>query len=372
MKKTLFILSLIITISACRKKEDCPAPALKNSLPEFYAPASESEWGKNGPNFRLIASSSNKIDNPQDLDFNPFRENELWIINKGIPEEGGSTVMIANAGLNNQFTDFRTDGNARHFMAQPSAISFSDNGFWATSPNILDANHGGGTFTGPTLWSSDLNIYARPSGGNGSHMDMLHGSPFAMGIEAERNNIFWLYDSYHQQIVRYDFASDHGPGNDDHSDGKIHRYSEIRVTRNRNDLPSHMVLDNAKRWLYVVDGGNKRIFKMDIRTGNKSRDLALTNELLAEHWEMKDVAWEMVIPSGFGLKNPCGIDIRDHRLFVSDYDSGEIFCFDINTNTLLAKIETGKPGIIGIKIDRHNKLWFVNALTSEVYKVEPR
>jgi outer membrane protein assembly factor BamB len=80
----------------------------------------------------------------------------------------------------------------------------------------------------------------------------------------------------------------------------------------------------------------------------------------------------MVIPSNFGLKNPCGIEVSDDRLFVSDYNTGEILCFDINTNTLKAKINTGKPGIIGLKIDKNKRLWYVNALTNEVYRVDPK
>lgn len=368
----LTICLLLITVTACRKKDDAPAPAKTNTIPEFFAAAAADEYGKNQPVFSLIAGEEHGLDDPQDLDFNPFREGELWIINKGIPETGGTTVMLSNAGTPQQTFDKRKDGNAWHFMSLPSAISFSNNGNWATSSAIMDANHSGGTFAGPTLWSSDLNIYARPSGGNGSHMDMLHGSPYSMGIEAERDNIFWVYDSYHQHIVRYDFQQDHGPGNDDHSDGKIHRYTQAKITRNKSNLPSHIVLDKEKKWLYVVDGGNKRIFRMDIRSGNQKSNLPLINEPLAEHWEMENVVTELVISSGYGLDNPCGIEINGNRLFVSEYNTGEILCFDIGSKELLGKISTGKPGIIGIKLDRHGKLWYVNALTSEVYRVDPR
>ena len=77
-------------------------------------------------------------------------------------------------------------------MSLPSGISFSTNGNFATSPSVFDANHNGGTpFTGPSLWSSDPSIYAQPSGGNGSHIDMLHENPNALGIESEEKNIFY-------------------------------------------------------------------------------------------------------------------------------------------------------------------------------------
>ncbi len=371
MNKTICFLSVVFVFQACKKKEEVSQPALKNDIPEFYAAAPEADYGKKAPVFRLIAGSSQMIQTPQDLDFNPLRENELWILNKG-DIYGGSTVMLTNAGMQNQAYDYRQDGNALHFMANPSAISFSNNGFWATSPNILDANYGSGTFTGPTLWSSDLNIYAKPSGGNGSHMDMLHGSPFSMGIEAERDNIYWLYDSYHQHIVRYDFAKDHGPGMDDHSDGIIHRFKEVKVTRNQSELPSHLVLDKDKKWLYIVDGGNKRILRMDITTGYKKDELPLINEMLAQHWEFAGAKWEIVVSSSFGFKNPCGIEINGNRLFVSDYTSGDIYCFNANTGELIDKLATGNPGIIGVKIDKHSRLWYVNEITSEVMLVVPQ
>ncbi len=372
MKKVILLLTVITVLNACRKKEqEQPQPELKNSIPEFYKPAVEAEYGKNVPVFTLIANNSEKISNPQDLDFNPNRVNELWVVNKGTEISGGTTVMLTNAGLSGQASDYRKDGNAWHFMSLPSALSFSTNGNWATSPNVMDANHNGGTYTGPSLWSSDLNIYAKPSGGNGSHLDMLHGSPYSMGIETEKDNIFWVFDGYNKYIVRYDFGGDHGPGADDHSNGKVHRYKEIAVKRNAN-VPSHLVLDKAKKWLYIVDGGNKRVLRMDITSGAMLKNLPLLNETLAEHWEMSGVTWEEFILPSFGLKQPCGIDIKDNRLFVSDYETGEILCFDVNTKQLLDKINTGKTGITGIKIDINNRLWFVNSTSNELYRTDPK
>jgi sugar lactone lactonase YvrE len=221
------------------------------------------------------------------------------------------------------------------------------------------------------LWSTNLDIYAQPSNGNGSHMDMLHGSPFSMGIENEKDNIYWVFDGYNRNICRYNFNNDHGPGNDNHTDGTIYRYTEVKVKRNPA-VPSHMVLEKDKKWLYIVDGGNKRVLRMDITTGSKLKDLNLINEPLAQYWEMSGTVWEEVIPVSFGLKQPCGIEISNNRLFVSDFETGEIICFDIEKKKELARFNTGKAGIMGIKLDTENKLWYVNASTSEVVKIEPR
>jgi len=363
---TLSLISCLI-LNACKNdsKEE-PEPLQKVDVPEFYK-SNE----KIAPIFLVIASSTSNISIPQDLDFNPTRDNELWVINKGTEATGGSTAMFTQPGTPGQLNDYRKDGNAWHFMSLPSALSFSNTGNWATSANVQDANHQGGIFTGPTLWSGNLNIYAKYAGPgtNGSHLDMLHGSPYCMGIESEKDNIYWVFDGYNKHIVKYNFGSDHGPGNDDHNDGKIHRYKEVQILRNPL-VPSHMVLDKDKKWLYIVDGGNKKVLRMDINTGSKLKNLANTNEVLAEHWEMSSVVWEEFLPVSFGLKQPCGIDIKDNRLFISDYETGEIVCVDITTKKEIARVNTGKKGIMGIKIGPEGKLWFVNSISSELLRLD--
>ncbi len=370
----LALISSSLIIQSCTKDKEIEKvqATVITGVPEFYV--SGSSVGSSAPTYVIIANESNKINTPQDLDFNtlPSRPNELWIINQGTPNTGGSTVMLTNVGTANQKDDYRKDGNAWHFMSMPSAISFSKNGNWATTANVQDANHSGGTFTGPTLWSSDLSIYAQDAGAgtNGSHLDMLHGSPFCMGIETHRDNSFWVFDGYNSQIAFYDFQADHGPGMHDHSDGIIHRYTDFQVKRNPK-VPSHLVLDKDKKWLYIVDGGNNRILRMDVTSGKYKRSMAEINEPLAEHAEFANATWEVLIPNTAGLKQPCGIDIKDNRLFVSDYETGEIICFDISTKKELSRLNTGEKGIMGIKIGPDNKIYFVNATKSTVTRIEP-
>lgn len=372
---TLLTLSIIlIYASSCRKeKKETKAIEIESTsdIPEFF----KSDSKRTPPEFRFIAGTESKLNQPQDLDFNtnPARTNELWIVNKDNAMTGGSTVMITQVGQSNQAFDWRRDGNAWHFMSQPSALSFSKEKYnWATTHNIQDANHAGGTFAGPSLWSSDLNIYAinHGPGTNGSHLDMLHGSPFSMGIETHQNNAFWVFDGYNKELVFYDFVDDHGPGMHDHSDGIIHRYADFELTRNP-DVPSHLVLDENKKWLYIVDGGTKRILRMDVNTGSTIRTLPLRNEALAEHLEKGGTTWEVFVPETFGLISPCGIEIVKNKLFVSDHETGEIVCFDTNSGNELARINTGKKGIMGIKYGPDKKLYYVNATENEVRRVDP-
>lgn len=367
-KTAVYSLCLTLAISSCKKEEDA-GPELNNSLPEFYAPAVEGVYGTTTPELKVMLNSNNQLNAPQDLDFHPTRNMELWVINKDDDNSGGSTLTVRNAGSDNQDVEWRRDGNAWHFMALPSAIAFSNNENFATTANILDANRQGGTFTGPSLWSSNMDIYARPSGGNGSHLDMLHSSPFGMGIASEKDNAFWVFDGYYGHLVRYDFVDDHGPGNDFHGDGLVHRYTEVKLKRN-GEIPSHMVLDAAKKWLYVVDGGNKRILRVNIQSGSKKGDLNLINEQLEEHWEMEGV--EMEVLSINGVVNPAGIEIKDNRLFISDYDNGHIIAWDVNEKKEIGRINTGHQGVIGLKVDPEGKLWYVNALRNEVVRVIPQ
>lgn len=360
--------ALLLGATSCRKEED-QGPEKLNTLPEFYLPAIEGEYGLQKPEIKVAATSSDFLNKPQDLDFHPTRQNELWVINKDIEQTGGSTLTISNAGSGNQSIEFRRDGNAWHFMALPSAMAFSENGNFSTTADILDANRQGGTFTGPSLWSSDMNIYAKPSGGNGSHLDMLHGSPFCMGIASEKDNVFWVFDGYHGHLVRYDFQDDHGPGNDFHGDAKVHRFTEVKLKRN-GDIPCHMVLDAAKKWLYIIDGGNQRILRVNIKTGTKKGELQLINEQLEEHWQMTGMETEVL--SINGVINPTGIDIRDNRLFISDYDNGNIIAWNVDTKEEMGRIKTGAKGISGIKISPDGKLWYVNALNNELSFIQPK
>ena len=362
MKKitTLILLGLFLFVfNSCKKDkeeyiiEEIKEEEIVNDIPEFYKQDTKFNYGKTSPDLFMIADVNSRISLPQDLDFNtnPSRPNELWVINRDNPNTGGSTVMLTEVGTPSQKFDFRRDGNSWHFMSMPSALSFSKENYnWATSSNIVDANHNGGTFAGPSLWSSDLDIYAKNhgQGTNGSHLDMLHGSPYSMSIEAHKDNAFWVFDGYHEQIVFYDFVDDHGPGMHDHSDGIVHRYTDFKVKRDP-EVPSHLVLDNEKKWLYIVDGGNKRILRMNVKTGETIKALPMINESLAEHLEKGKTSWEIFIPESFGLNRPCGIELIDNRLFVSDFETGEIICFDINTKSELGRISTGEKGIMGIK-----------------------
>lgn len=339
---------------------------------KVVAPNKIGEFLAAPPVFKQISAPAGNLNNPTDLTFFPiFGKNELWVINQRNESSGGSTLTINDATTDSPEFWHRVDGNAWHFMSLPTSIDFSSDNFnFATSPGIKDANHSGGSFTGPTLWSSDPDIYAQPSGGNGSHLDMLHGSPFSMGIAHEVDNVFWVYDDWNGDLVRYDFVHDHGPGNADHSDAIVRRFRNIGISAD-GDIPNHMKLDKTTGWLYFVDNGNDRVMRLDINSGTFGGNLPLINEELAEHSEMINFTIETVISEG--LDQACGLEIIDNRLLIGDYATGEIIVYDMDNNFAeLGRFQTEDgAGLTGITIGPDGNIWYVNRNTQKLKRVEP-
>ena len=306
-----------------------------------------------------------------------------WILsesNSGIVharrlEPGGSTVIFHDVGLSIQSSEYRKDSFSRHFMHTASSLSFDNEGFFANTLDCQDANNNlNGYFSGPTLWDSNLSIYAVMNQDGpllGSHLDMIHQSPYSMGIEyAGTGNVYWVFDGYHSSIVRYDFATPHEIGGHDHSDGRVWRYDEIDIAR-ENGVSSHMILDDEMEFLYIADTGNQRILKFNVNSGNYSYDLTPYGESLSEYFMMENAEWEILIDQG--LDKPSGIDIYGDRLVVSDYATGEIIFYDVSMSppNELGRIDTGNPNnIMGINIDRNQKIWYVNYQENNLVRID--
>ncbi len=323
----------------------------------------------------VIASSANQVSEPTDLDFKP-NSNELWISNYGTAN-GGSSVIIFDAGLSTQSVQYRKDSHSAHFMRFPSSIAFGDDGKWACTSEIQSTNGGNSTFMGPGLWTGDTAIFARVFQNNwlngfplGSHYDMLHQSPFSMGIAHDSAMAYWVFDGHNGNICLYDFVQHHGPGYDNHSAGKIWRYTDVLVTRVPN-VPSHMILDKVNNWLYFVDGGPKKIKRMNVSTGTITANLSTppsAQEPLASYKKVEGAIVEDLVTLA---SQPCGIDFYNDRLVVSDYTTGDIYLYSTTgTLTLLTTISTGLPGMMGIKVGPDGLIWCVNKTNSNVYRLD--
>jgi len=327
--------------------------------------------------YKVIGYSGDGLDSPVDLDFNKTDPTELWVISMRTAGVGGNTVTYRNVGEASQQAFLKKDGNSRHFMSMPTAIAFGANGNWGNSPGILDANFSNGQrapFTGPSLWSSDFAIYAQNAGPgtNGSHLDMLHGSPHSVGIAWLEKNAYFVFDGQNGHVAMYDFMADHGPGNSNHDDGRLRRYPEISLKR-EGLIPSHMEIDPARKWLYVNDIGNKRIVRIDITSGNvKGRSSTAPSETLAENFDMENVDWEIV--ANTGLDKPCGLDVTDSRLIVTDNGTSELIVYDLTQSIGFPEIGrmklTGYNDVMGVKLDEEGKIWFVDKIGQVVIRID--
>lgn len=355
----------------------------------FEIPFAQSLFNKviDSPFFilNLSGSSADGLYKPRDLDFHTdsSRPNELWVINENSavfdPNFGGSTVTFYNAGSDSQWADYRKDSYSSHFMNTASAIAFSNNGGFANTLDVQDANgNPNGYFSGCTLWEADTTIYAiiNQNGPElGSHWDMLHQSPYSVGIAAETDNIYWLFDGFHNTITKYNFQDphpDHEHGGEDHSDGLIYRYDEINVNRVVG-LSSHMVLDHSNDMLYICDTGNQRIIRMNINAGEIGSNLDPYGENIEGYYSMIGADFETVIDSG--LVSPTGIDIYNTFLLVSDYSTGEILIYNLeptNQFQLVHKLETDIiDDLMSIKVGPDGTIWFVSTNANKLFQILP-
>ncbi len=328
-------------------------------------------------NFTEIANNTHGLGSVQDLDFVPGRPGELWVVNK--ETFGGSVVIFFNAGKPDQSHQFRRDSHHDHFMPRVVALAFGDNDYFVTAQEVKNTAAPSSTFMGPCLWDSDTSVFARMHQNNwvpgellGSHIDMLHQSPFGMGVAHDHDNVYWYFDGHNGNICKYDFANPHGVGEDDHSDGRIHRYTDVQVVR-KNNIPSHMILDKANNWLYIVDAGNSRVIRMKTNTGTVGATLpvpATGGEPLAEYKEVTGATVEVLNTPE--VPNPTGIDYKDGRIIVSDYLSGNIVMYDVTGSNAVYKgtLITGGPGVFGVRIADDNKIWYVNQTTKKLMRID--
>jgi hypothetical protein len=347
-----------------------------------------------GVNMSQVNSSS--LNGPRDLALNPDVEGELWVVNG--PDD--SMTIISNAGTSEQNSDHVIDPYAMHFMDKPSSIAFGaalfegstalNFGTCHESENTYNDQGDPNWFMGPSLWSSDRDIFgtSNPDAVEyltnlydwytdlGSHLDMLHESPLCMGIAHDRDNVYWVFDGYNESIYRYDFQEDHGVGWDDHDDGIMARYAEGEVGYTP-DVPSHLILDQASRLLYIADTANNRIAILDTESGSQGSNL-YAMEPDTTHYKMDDAElWTFIDGEDFGLQAPSGIDLVDNVLFVTDNTTSEIVAFDITAeddedleiDRLDTELEAGSlMGIFAASID---DLWLVDAVADRVYRIQP-
>ncbi len=350
------------------------APACGTDDPEVLAP--QLGTGDRSPGsvtLTPIATATNMLKQPRDLAFNPLRPDELWVVNY----DDDGTLIITAASTEGRTYDKRIDGYALHFMEQVSALDFGQDattfnkpgtfGTCGESRNTYNNSAPMNDFTGPTLWSSDLGIFAKMNpNGLGSHLDMLHNTPLCMGIVHEDGNKYWVFNGLAGSIDKYDFVTDDGIGNDDHGDGLTWRYAKDQVKRVAN-VPSHLALDADTGTLYIADTGNARIGKLDTKSGTMG---ARSNGLETPIQNM-DGAMITTFVDG-DVQKPSGIEFHDGLVYVTDNAASRILAFDLD-GTLVNYLDTGIAGgaLGGMTFGPDDKIYFVDMLGNRVLRVDP-
>lgn len=321
------------------------------------------------------------------LAFNPGVEDELWAVLRQFPVDDpctstdttgcsaliGEVAIISAASSEEPSTQVKRDDNAWHFMRRPTSIAFGDNGNLATCSEARTGNFEdeAADFNGPTLWSSDPAIFGvEPEPGqNGRHIDMLHSTPFCMGIAHEAGNAYWAFNGNVGALDRYDFHEPHEIGGEDHSDGELHRYVEGELLR-VPEVPSHLVLDRETALLYVADTGHGRIARLDITSGFPIGEATPNYDRLHVHEQMGGATLVDVVPPGT-VERPSGITLHRGVLLVTDNATSTVHAFDRN-GAPLRSLQTGLPAgsLAGIAVGPDGKVYLTDLLTGAVYRLD--
>lgn len=317
------------------------------------------------PAFTVIHADS-ASSQPTDLAFSRANPNQLWVVRYKVL----STLLITNAGAENQDVKVITDPAAAHFARKTPALAWGDANTWGTCGDNTNPEGGNNLFMGPSLFSGDLEIFGKATPqGLGSHLDMLHHTPLCRGIEHEQKNIYWLFNAYDKAIDKYDFRNDHGPGNDDHSDGEVWRYAKDAVL-GKDGVPSHLALSAADGMLYIADTGHGRVARLDTKSGTQGSKLPRQLEPMAGRYYMNDAVIEDFVPPGT-IDAPSGIEFHKDIVYVSDNATSKFFAFD-KSGKLLRTLETGLPegALAGFTFGPDGRIWFVDMAGSRILRID--
>jgi hypothetical protein len=352
--------------------------------------------GSSPPTYTLIYDATAADDvlpfYPTALAFNPAVDGDLWITlrqplteypcdqgdTSGCPWLLGRVAIVHAAPAAPESApnvEIKQDANAWHFMRRPTSLSFNADDTFATCAEARTSNYEDVDipYNGPVLWSADPAIFGAPPPPNSptgsTHIDMLHESPYCMGIAHERDNVYWAFNGDAGSLDRYDFHQPHEPGGDDHSDGELERYATGKVLR-VPEVPSHLAFDPGSRLLYVADSGNGRVVALDTTSGKPGADVVIY-EPIRTHYAMDDAKLTEVVKAG-RLRVPSGLTLYEGVVFVTDALTSRIVAFDTFGHTLASLATDLPPGSLGgITIGPDGRAYVADAVGRRVLRIDP-
>ncbi len=361
---------LLLLVLACTSATD----SADEDTDPAVDPGPASVLGDEGGAFEWtpILTDGNRLSDPRDLGFDTA--GRLWVANR----EDDRTFIVVDPGTDDAQVERRRDGYAEHFMEETAAFSFEglsgegkygpEFGSCGESENTYNGMAPPNEFMGPVLWTTMLDVFAEEDPlGLGSHLDMLHQSPLCVGIAWEKDNVYWVFDGFHDRIVRNDFLADHDIGQDDHSDGVIYQYSEPEVKRVEN-APGHMAFDHQSGMLYVADTGNDRILRIDTATGSQGKKLRQGDEPIDTYAAWDDVEWEEVVTD---LDKPGGLALHEGTLIVGEWGTGMLYAYTLDGERIGSlDTEVGDEALYGIEVGPDGKLWITETATPAVLRLD--
>ncbi|MBM4179184.1 MAG: redoxin domain-containing protein [Ignavibacteria bacterium] len=346
-------------------------------MPTAVAPEFIDRYLQRQPATTIVAGPSDGVVEPLDLDFNGsyLHPQDLWVVTTD--KRGHAIVIVHEATSSKPVITRKKDSRASHFMWRTMALSMGNNGAFATAQN---GEPGDGDseymFMGPTLWSSDTAVFASRYQDDdkylASHLDMLHQSPYDLGIAHDSANVYWVSDAKYLGISRYDFRDPHEVGGTDHRDGVIRRYVETSITQAERGRPAHIALDKQTGYLYYVDPGKGEIHCLNTKTGRVKDTLRMPPSSSEDVEEFTSVVgaefWTVVK----GLSRPIGIEVVGKRLLVGDELTSRIYVYAIEGKivTPMGYIQTQAVSLHGIAVGPDGRIWYVDKKAGTVCRLD--
>lgn len=266
-----------------------------------------------------------------------------------------------------------------HFMHKPPAIAMGTPGLFGAcgdndnGQNDRNADGSANLFMGPALFSTDMSILGKETpGGLGSHVDMLHNTPFCRGIAHESANVFWVFNAYDSSLDEYDFNKPHVPGGDHHSDGEIYRFAAGKVKGASDGTPSHVFFDAEDGFLYVADTGHGRVVRLDTKKGTKGPELDRQYEPLKADALMMGTDVEEIVAPGT-LTKPSGLEVHGGLIYVADAATSTFNVYD-KTGTALRSLATDLPAgsLAGFTFGPDGKIYFTDEVDGRILRIDPQ